>query len=439
MHKSSEDTALGTFSRNAARRAGRGPATARAVILTLVLFLVAAAVFAAVTPLRSVTRADGILVPVGRLHQVQSAGGGTVSEVFVTEGGKVAAGEALARLTKPDLSGEIAETEALLATVEAKRAALEALVMHFQPARPVKNAHTQMRPETYALVKARVDLEIAKRKAHETRLSEFETTIETLRRARDIERDRVTEYEAQLASLEALLADGHASRFRLHEARDRLGQLRGDLAEAEAELGGALSDRANARAGWQESDLAFQQEVLTELFDLQQEQERLHARLQYLQLQADDLTIRAPSAGTIQSVLFPAPGEVVTSGTTLFELMPEGAPLVAEIRLQPGDIGHVAVGATAHLRFRTYDYRKFGGMTGQITSLSPGRLTHEDGTEHFRATVVPESLEIGEGTLRRPLRAGMDVAVEIQSDSRTIAQYLIKPVDTAMRKAMTER
>lgn len=442
----------GVFGRADARRAARGPATARAVILTVSAILAVALVFATITPLRAVTRAEGAFVPVGHPREIQHRGGGILTAVRVREGDHVDAGTILAELDDPDLRREIADTRAALEIAQLRSATLRALSRSAgsgdvlrHPSGPARAAlsvdpdRAAINRDAAAYAEARGQLRAARESLGRDALVQLDRTIASLEAARTIAAQRAEAFAARMARLEALAEQGHVSAMRLDEERARMDEIRGDLARADVDLARTRAERAERAAGNAESAVAFREDILLELLDLAAEQRRLTSTLRSLESEAGRLFLKAPEAGTIQAAMHPVPGEVVPPGETMFTLVPKDATLVAEIRIPPGDIGHVRVGDTALLKLRTYDFRRHGGAEGLITTISPSQVTDPDGTKYFRATITPDRPHIGTGEARRPLTAGLDVTAEIVTESRTLLQYLFKPVDQALGRALSER
>jgi HlyD family type I secretion membrane fusion protein len=437
----------GIFARSAERQAARAPATARAISLTLVCFLCAAIAFTAVTPVRELARAQGTIVPSGRLIKIEHMTGGIVAEVTVQEGTPVAVGDVLARLESPDLKLQVAEIREALWQVHLQQKTIADLLAHINPSRKDEVIPASLQTEYPAPLaseaavygKARHALHLARQRIVSDRVQQLDETLATLRSARAVTAARVTQYADQVARLSQLAAQGHVSQFRLSDAQDRLGELRGEQADADVALARKQSERQAEQARWAENALTHREALLKEAYDLAQEARTLTSQLAGLQARLASLVIRAPSDGVIQSIAFPAPGEVISPDTELFELLPSAASLVAEIKLKPQDIGHVYEGAQVKLKLQTFDFRRFGGITGEIKTISPTIITDPDGTSHFRAVVTLASDHVGEGNFVRPVRPGMEVAAEIQTNSRTVLEYLLKPLDASLRTALSER
>ena len=185
--------------------------------------------------------------------------------------------------------------------------------------------------------------------------------------------------------------------------------------------------------------LSLREELFKESMELELEEQRLDQLYSDLREQQASLIVTSPENGVIQSVAFPTVGEIMGPDAVMFELLPSNARLVAEIRLSPGDIGHVSSGARVEMKVKTYDFRRHGGIGGTIESMSPSRVTKPDGTHFYRATVTLDRPVLGSEPELRPLRPGMELAAEIQTQSRTVLQYLLKPIDIALNSAMTER
>lgn len=429
----------GIFSSRNRRLARRGPATARALVLTLTLFLTAALVFASMTEVRETVRASGEIVPAGRARQIQHLTGGVVEEILVTEGQTVRAGDVLARLSAPDLHRQLDQAKAELDSVTLRLHVLKALStgsMDGELAKP--GGQTQWR-DAVDYVRARQALFDAKQSNLKSQITRIDGTISKLSRSEQVARDRVDEFSVQVARLSRLQDQGHVSEFRLIEVRDRLGELKGELMSAEVALARAELDQSLKASEHAANALARDEELLTERYKLLEQQNVLRSQVDSLSAQVATLTLRAPEDGTIQSVSFPSPGEVIAPGSAMFDLMPSDVPLVAEIKVQTADIGHLNIGDPAQAKLQTFDFRKYGGVDGAVRTISPTIVLADDGSQHYRAIVALDRDYVGEGSLRRPVRAGMDVSVDIPTGQRTLIAYLLKPVDNALDAAFRER
>ncbi len=444
--KTSAVSSNGLFDSVAMHRSARAPATARWVVAVVLLFMAAAVCFAAMTPLKALVRADGEVLPDGRLMRVEHLTGGIVREVRVREGAVVARGDVLAVLDDPSLSSEIRQSghalqqaryrlnavralQTSLRTVDSGLASLVLPVSATPDATHVAGEHAL----------ARLDVFLARHTVLEDRIRQMNDTIATLSDAKDVASERVHAQADQVRRLELLHAKGHIAEFRLADAHDRLGDLRGEYASAKVQLARAVADQNDARAEILLQVLSLREELLGEILDLEREEQRLEQVISELRQRQTSLVVTAPEHGVIQSVAFPAVGEITAAGAVMFELLPTNARLVAELYLSPNDIGHVSSGARVDIKVKTFDFRKYGGVSGTIESLSPSRVTGPDGSHFYRANVALDRGVVGGEQDSKALRPGMELAAEIQTQSRTVLQYLLKPIDSALHSAMTER
>ena len=431
----------GVFARNAKAQEDRPPRTAATVVYTLGVFLLLALVFAGLTPVKELTRASGTLQPLGGPRQLEHLTGGIVTAVHVEEGELVRTGEVIAELSSPPISADLIRTQAESDQAKARLSDLSWLLQHLsegrlQTADPGPEA-TDNQTRKYA--QARLSLHQAALEIidHAARASEAEQRA--LQEADKAAWDRVALVEQRLDRLSQLSQGGYVSEFRLMDEQERLEELRAEAVAASLSVEKAKSQQATDQARSMEEALRFREAVLKEAYNSELEVRRLAADLEHLQSQIDSLVIRAPAPGVIQSITFPSVGEVVAPGDPLFDLLPTDEPLMAEIKLQLADIGHVQLGDRARLKISSFDFRKFGGIEGQIVSLSPDIVEDPDGTQFFRAILALDRETIGSGTLERDLHPGMQVSAEIQTGSRTVLAYLLKPIESSLIVALSER
>ncbi len=188
-----------------------------------------------------------------------------------------------------------------------------------------------------------------------------------------------------------------------------------------------------------EAYLAFQEEHLATLNDLERSRNLAQLKLDGLIAQRERQVVRAPESGAIQSSFVTTIGEVVPSGGTLFELLPSDKRLVAVAKIDPKDVGHVRVGSSVVVKVTTFDARRYGEIQGSIELISPTSIVPENAAAFYKAVISLENNTIGEGANERLLRAGMTLNAEIETSKRTVLNYLLKPIQNAFARSLAER
>ena len=117
--------------------------------------------------------------------------------------------------------------------------------------------------------------------------------------------------------------------------------------------------------------------------------------------------------------------------------MPQNADLVVEARVTTNDIDRVSVGQEATIRFSTFG-NAVPSIVGRVIHLSADSFTDQNTGATFyqaRVEVTPEGMqELGDLTLL----PGMPADVFIATGSRTMMQYLMKPISNALARSFIE-
>ncbi|MBW4708948.1 HlyD family type I secretion periplasmic adaptor subunit [Roseobacter sp. YSTF-M11] len=431
---------MGIFARKNARETRRQPRIAAMIILTLTGFLAGGIVLATVTIVPELARAEGEIVPSGRAHRIESPGGGVVDSVLVREGQRVLKDQVLATLVSPRLQRDEENTQQAMLSVSEKIDTLSRILDFLDDPEREMQVSDASSGEASDFLFTKLTLHTARQKIADQRVSHLVNVIDRLEAARALMEDRVTQRIAAVERLSDLFKSGNVTRARFEAEQQTLDELRGRLIDTDIQLATTRANYAEAQAVPMENELALKEETLTELVALQQERDALRVQLRALEHQRQDLRVRAPDDGIIQSVSFPRLGEVIEAGVTMFELINTTDRLVAEIRINTDDIGHIKVGDTVTLKLTTYDARRYGELEGEIESVSPTFIVDPvDGRSYFRGVVGLGRDTIGEGAWQRPLRVGMATNAEIVTDKRSLMDYLTKPVQRSLDKAFGER
>ncbi len=434
-------TTDGVIARAEERQTLRGAATARIVILTIAGFIAGCIWLATATTMPELVRAQGELLPAGHYQQVQAPEQGVVGTVLVTEGDTVEANAVLTVLHSAALEQELQDT---IRDRHAQTLRLENLRVIASVA---GRAEAMDADEIAALMPVDLSYAIAQLGLHadqqrvQRKLRQYLLhTQATLKNARVLTLQRIEERKIRIERAERLFVQKLTPLRDLETRRDSLDQLHASLIEIDIRLSQAARELGAASAPIEQSRIALLEKTNREIFDLEQIISQLTLREAALRQRHAALEIRAPEAGVIHAVGFPNPGEVIATGTTLFELMPSSPQLVAQLKIDPVDIGHIRRGDAVALKFDTFDTRRFGQVRGQISNISPNSVIDEQtGMGHFRATVALERETIGNGALRRDLQASMGVSAEIVTDEQTVLAYLMKPIKRSFDSAFGER
>lgn len=148
--------------------------------------------------------------------------------------------------------------------------------------------------------------------------------------------------------------------------------------------------------------------------------------------------IKAPSAGTVVSLIPLTVGAVVPAGTKLISVVPDNEALLVEAMLPVHLVDNVRPGLAVEMLFSAFDQTNTPRIPGVLESISADRLMDDRLGPYYKARVVvtPQGMrELG----HNKIRPGMPVEVFIITGERTMMSYLLKPLLDRTHSALRER
>jgi sulfur carrier protein ThiS len=122
---------------------------------------------------------------------------------------------------------------------------------------------------------------------------------------------------------------------------------------------------------------------------------------------------------------------VITPGEVVMEIVPESDELQIEARLPPQEVDHVRNGQRAYIRFSAFNQRTTPQLEGLVSYVSAD-LNHDRQKNPNAATYYTVRVTLPPSERRRlgglELVSGMPVEVFLQTGSRTMMSYLLKPI-----------
>ena len=420
------------------------PRAARSLIIVISALIFSLLAWASQTELQELARADGEIAPTGELRRVDHFDGGVIRELYVSAGETVVAGQSLAKLEQPGLAADTREVSQRLTEVNADISRLTELLRDAEEvAERALNTGASERPaapgraDIYA--DAQHSLFLARQSILAERVNHRRAAIDAAQGLQENATNRAVLSDRALARFQRLFERGVVSESQFLEQSEETETVHSGLLTANVEMARAQNEFAEAEAAYREAALAYREQHLERLHLLQQEQRLLRVQADDLAARTARLELRAPEAGVIQSVSVSTVGEVVSPGGTVFELLPTSETLVAVIKINPKDIGHIHEGAMVRVKPSTFDARRFGHVSGVIERISPTTVIADREEPFFKTVIRLDDDHIGSGIYRRQLRAGMIVSAEVQTASRTVLSYLLKPINRSLERSLTER
>lgn len=408
----------------------------RLAIAAIALFAALALLWSLFAQLDVVAIATGRITVTERSKVLQPLEPGVVTAIHVRDGSRVRAGDLLMELdaTQAQADSQTVGAERETAEREAGRASalLAALQSGSLPSSAPAGAAQAATQAEWADIRARqaqLAAEVAQRRAelrtHGEAIAKLEATLPLARQR-----------EADLVALQAQgFVAGHASqdrtRERIEQERD-LATLRARRAEAEA----ALAEREQAMA----THLAETRRALNDR--LAQARERL-AQLAPQATKAERrqrLTrLTAPVAGTVQQLAVHTVGGVVTEAQPLLVIVPDDAPLSAEVMLDNKDIGFVHPGQQVAIKLETFNFTRYGTVPATVAHVSADAVPDEK-----RGALYAATLDLGVKHLQVDGRSvalapGMNLSAEIKTGKRRVIDYLLSPLREVASESLRER
>jgi len=421
----------------------------RRVLWALLVLLAFLLVWALFGRLDIVAIADGKLIPADRLQIVQPAEAGTVKAIQIREGQSVHAGQVLMRmdalLTEADL--DATRTEHARHRLQLARIDAELSGRPFNPTAPAQDA---LALEARSQYKANRDALAAALAEERSRLGKAQQELAAARQVRERLDAVLPHYREQESAYERLVKEGFAGVLMgSDKRRERL--------EKEQELATQLHLIASAQASIEQSHKKLRQieadyarQLHLERAHAQAQADRLGKELQKHLHRRALLELKAPYDGVIKDLATHTAGTVVQPGTVLASLIPTGSRIVAEVWVSNEDIGFIRAGQAVKLKITAFPFQKYGQVHGTIEHVSVDAQSDEEVRDKGLATTGQRPLRykalaalsanaLERDGVRYPLAAGMQTTAEILLGNRTVADYLLSPVQKAWHEAARER
>ena len=425
-------------------------------VLWAILILVGCLIlWALIGRLDIVAVAEGKLVPQSYVKIVQPSEAGIVKEILVREGEAVKAGQVLMRMdaliTEADASAlatESARKRMALRRIDAELSAKPFRTEAGDPPDLAREIEAQYRAN-----RASLDAALAEERS---RLVKAKQDLSAAEAVRDKLTETLPHYRQQDKAYEKLVKDGFAGHIMgSDKRRERI--------EKEQELKTQLHVIESARASTLQSEkkLAqietdYRRQLHAERNENQSAVDKLDQEIAKQTHRKNLLELKAPQDGVVKDLATHTAGTVVQPGTVMLTLVPQDENLRAEVWVSNDDIGFVHPGQKVKLKFAAFSFQKYGMAEGVVEHVSADAAdgfannaannaasasdkTGRSAPLAYKALVTLKSMNLETNGQRFKLAAGMQTNAEILLGTRSVAEYLLSPVQKAWHEAGRER
>lgn len=377
-------------------RLPRSSRVAWALFALLAVFIAWASLF----ELDEVTTGSGKVIPSSHEQVIQSLEGGIIHSLMVREGDIVERGQQLAQLDRTKTESSVLESESRLNAALATAARLKAEV----------NDTALIFPEELD-----DDVELVKQETalYQSRRESLEKGLAGLRQGAEL-------VQRELSLTRPLVTQGAASKVEVLRLERQKNELENKITEMKNQYYVRAREelaKANAEIEAQRTVMKGREDSLTRL------------------------TFNAPVRGIVKDIDVTTVGGVIPPNGKLMSLVPLDDQMVVEAKISPRDVAFIHPGQKALVKVTAYDYSIYGGLEGEVTMISPDTLQDEVKRDvyYYRVYIRTDSNHLTNKQGKEfPVFPGMIATVDIKTGSKTILDYLLKPLNKA-KEALRER
>ena len=387
----------------------------RLMLLGLLIFLM----WTSLSDMDQTVRSHGQIIAIARNQIIQAADGGVLKQLLVSEGQQVRAGQTLAKL-------ETTRSEASYLEIKAKLGALQAALVRAKAESSGAALIYDLDSESNNVFTS------GQQQAYSQKRQGLEDELQVLSAGLQLS-------EKELQMSQALLKTGDVSQLEFMRAQRQVHETQGRI--------GSVKQKYLQEA--KQDVVRIQEEISAHQFKLNERKSLL-----------DHSTLTSPVDGIVKVLRINTVGGVLRAGDELMHISPTSGGYIFEAKINPSDIGELRLGLPVSLKFDAFDYSVYGMLQGTLSYISSDTLT-DSGPNGAVQTYYRVQVQINSNSFEAPsshdsrwffqasrnvnslslkeLKPGMTATLDIQTRSRSLLQYLTKPVQKAFSGALHER
>jgi HlyD family secretion protein/adhesin transport system membrane fusion protein len=396
-------------------------------------------IWAGFTDVPEIAIADGQAIPSGQIRSLQHLEGGVVEEVLVSENETVEAGRPILRLAAAQASSDLEQTRAreaaLIMKAERLKAFFERRTMNVEA---MPKGHRELLADNLAILESQNRAKASAAAVILSQIQQKKAEAQTLKSQTNSLREQEKPLREEAEMRRELAEKGLIARSIMLDTVREAARIQGEIERLSGQEITATAALAEAESRLADLDAAGGKTVMDEYGSTIGELAQIRESLGRHEDRTKRLEIVSPVRGIVKGLAPKNPGAVIQPGGQVCDVVPIGEETRVEARVSPKDVGHLARGQKVKVKITTYDFARYGAVEGKLIAISPSSFIDEKNAPYFKATISLASDHVGNDSTRRIL-PGMTASSEIVTGSKTLLQYMLKPVFTQIQQSFRER
>lgn len=151
--------------------------------------------------------------------------------------------------------------------------------------------------------------------------------------------------------------------------------------------------------------------------------------------QFENKEIVAQYDGVVKRLVVDKVSSVVTATQVVAEIIPDSATMIVEAQMKNSDIGYIEEGQKVDIKVDTFNYQKYGKLSGEVIYISPDAIENEQKQQLYKVNVLLDK----DSSSKIDVSQGMECTVEVKTDRRRIIEFFLEPLVDALDKGLKER
>ena len=402
--------------------------------------LVALVLWAHITQIKEVATTRGEVIPADLIHNVQHLEGGIVSEILVRNGDFVNKGQSLVRFAPPATMSELEQMSVRYASLLLEQERLHALIGNRNPEfGATGNSYPELATQQLTIYQAQLNSQKQKVLVIDQQIEQKKSEKQRSLNQSNIMKKEIKLLEEQVDIRKNLNKTGVVARDELLTTQIQLSENLREYRQFQDNFIVAKTTLAEARQRRKDAEFEFIKDIQLEAGNIISEIAEVKQTLIRLNDRARRLNVVAPVSGIVQALAINSINAVAEPGKIILRIVPIDDELIVESRIMPDDVGHVHIGQSADVKIDSYDSSRFGSIDGTVKQISATTYLDEKNNPYYRAEITLNQTWVGDNPETMKIIPGMTVQANIETGTKSILAYLLRPISRGFDNAFSER